>query len=259
MAPTPRQRIDLQRTAPPIRAGTLKTNRDFLLVLPSPRLVNARWDHECYAPGTTARLLVQGQRLPALEVAVELEGPDGAWSEIDRSRAVASGDRDQAEGAYRFAPPAPPRQAEGHLTAAAFAREALEAGADVELRVESTGLEGAGLEVTVEREESTGRWKPVDTLNGTLRDGRCALRWRPPRPELPAAGIVECAFERGALSRDTAVLLARAPALEGRQLWFELERESAPGTFVPCGQAVATVHGGQARARIHLDERREHG
>lgn len=257
MASTPRQRVDLQRTAPPIRSTSLKTNRDFLLILPDPRLFYARWDHECYDPGTTARLLVQGKRVPALDVTVEAEGTDGTWSEIDRSRAKPSGNGDEAEATYRFAPPAQPLEADGHLTRAAFGQGALEPGAEVELQIESAGLEGAALEVTVEREEDPGRWAPVETLRGKLQEGRCAVRWRPPAPRLPPAGIVDCAFEGGAPSRESAVLLARAPALEGRQVWFELERETAPGTFVPCGQAVATVHSGQARAHIPIE--RQHG
>ena len=257
--------------AAPVLCRPLRTSHLYKLVLPTGRILYAGWDRSRYLPGETARLVVRGQHLGhylgqvGLEVSVERalspsgDAGDGsgadAWGAVTRVQAAPAADGERCEASFAFAPLPPPVCAEGHLIAAAFSTPRLSAGRAVDLRTSSTGLEGARLSITVERQTGPDQWQAVAELAGTLEGGSCALPWRPPEPAAATPGVESCAFEAGGLSPGLAVLVARAPHLDGAQLAFELEREVAPGTFVPCGQAVATVHDGEARARVPLEAR----
>jgi hypothetical protein len=238
----------------PLRSQALLVNRYYALVLPQGHLLYAGWDRSRYGPGESARLLVRGQHLPrSFELQLERATSDGAWEFAGVVRAKTT-DGVGAQADHTFLLPPPSVRTEGVLTGAEFSQTRLEQGEPVELRATASGLDGEELTFAIEREVGPDQWVEVSRSRATLEEGRCAVAFRPPRPERPEPAIEAVRFEGGAPSASLAVLLARAPHLEDAQVGFVLEREESPGHYVEAGRAVATVHDGVARATVGLVE-----
>ena len=165
----------------------LKTGREFVVVVGGPRVVQLRWDRSDYDPGDSCKLVLVGRHLGTrpLEFIVEAEGAGGVWAKVSTVRAQADGDQSQAVAEWKFPVP------EGH--AAAFAaREAARLGSLVHAKLSrcrfedghdlsgaqtawlvthATGLEGAMVEIVLEREDAEG-WAAVGSAVSTVKVGQ---------------------------------------------------------------------------------------
>lgn len=220
-------------------------------MLPDRRLQSGTWDKHRYAAGESARLTVSGLHLGAgpLLLVVEAEVAPGRFSEVARAHAeVAPG---EASAGADFAFPAPqPVQAAGQLVGGRFTPARFEPGAALELEVEAAGLAGQHATLEVEREQPGGSWERVAILEVVLDERGARAQLPVAAAPLPPPAPASCAF--ASLDGASAWMTARAPLLEGSTLQFLLEREAAPGLFVEVGQAVGTVHAGEARASLPL-------
>jgi hypothetical protein len=232
-----------------LRSRSLRTGANYFLVVHDHRLHSGAWDKPEYAPGDEAHLTASGHRLAPgpVEVTILAEQERDQFVEVARLEAEIAERGESAAASYVF--PVPARAAlDGCLVSAGFSRPALLPGEEVELQVRSTGLGGTPAILEVEREDGRGGWEHVVELPITLGDEGSVARFRPPAPPPAPPAVESCAFET--LEAASAWLVAKAPHLEGTALQFVLERESAPGRFVEVGQAVATVHTGEARAPV---------
>jgi hypothetical protein len=249
-----RQSSDEVKVAAGNRTRPLKTGRNFVVIIPRLRVTSAVWDKTFYDAEEEAELNVNGvglEQLGSLEVAVERAAPDGAWEEV--ARVPASLDGDRVVSRYRMRRVAAAAGfAAGHLVRAEFGAPELERGEPVEMRVETHGLEGETLQITVER-EAEGVYLAVGKLSAYVEDGSATARWTPPVIDTPAPlTLGPCSIELSGASANASCEV-KAEGLDGGFLQIVLEREQGGG-FVELASTAAQVRNGKARATLTTGE-----
>jgi hypothetical protein len=245
-----------------MRSRPLRTGKQFLLVIPSQRIINAAWDKAMYAPGDQARLAVTGTHLPGpLEFVVEREQEDRTWFEVQRLRPEINGDGTEATARFAFPPERDQDLSDGYLTEAEWDCSLAQPRDTLGMHVEGMGLEGIPLLHAIEREEH-GKWVEVARWDASLSDSKADSTHRlplpPPEPLRSRGSLVSAKFDdpERLASGQTIWAAVRAAGLEGAPLHIELQRESALEQWETVGSSVTSVKCGEARSALALPDER---
>ncbi len=247
---------DAPRKSRPLRTG----KRFYLVVAPPQQFIKRDWDKVDYDPGEQAELRILGKHLGTEKLELTIERDDGEngeenWHEVARVQAQPNSDGTEAKAQWTMPELSP---LDGRLVEITCDPAEANAGETLSARLTTEGLEGAGVEWSVEAEQPDGTWRTLTVWAGTVQDHAADATYQLPAHagEAGAVGALQTGvFEDDALSvGDTAWLKAQTQGLEGAWLTFFLEREREGGGWEPVGQATATVRaGGEARVGITLD------
>ncbi len=177
------------------KSRPLKTGKEFILVVRLPRVIQLRWDRASYQPGDRCQLTIDGTHLgnKPLDLTIEVEDEQGVWSAAATVQARVDGGEAKAVAAWKFPEPpnhaaavAAPTEAEwlaplplsehadgrGELLECHFGDGTDLTGAQMAWVVaKGTQLDGAMVDIVLEREQPDGQWAPVGKALSTVKAG----------------------------------------------------------------------------------------
>ena len=253
-----RMRLDFSAQQPARTSRPLRTGKNFVLVVPSRRVVVRRWDKVDYQPGEECRLNVLGRGLGKrpLSITVESESEDGrTWTAVARLGAEVAADEGEAVANWRFpGHPVVPgvatvREADGsELSHARFEdHRDLEREGAVWMLARAPGFEGKAVKVVLEREGEPGEWLPVGEAVATVQSAalRTAVALNASKEfqvSAPAPRIVSQLWDRADYQPGDACRLSVLGSALGRgPLSITVEAEGANGSWTAVERLKAKV------------------